>query len=280
MSTVAPPFSSASTTCSWPSWLANIIGVHPSWSGTITGAHSDEEHELLLFKQWPIASQKCAPQNHSCYFYSQLRVTVSNNSDYHDLKTKLLTQWKLVTQSVVPIISFISWIVETMRSTVTRYMSKPEVTSCTQWYALSSHTMFHFLQGYSKVFRGGAAKVMHISLQHVGGLDRGEWCPVTQSNGIETLKIEYVLYHTQALLKYSDHPRIAPGWGHVESTPSIPSCQSILRSWDALTIHERYQDDQWYVQPTPPSFLRVSQDPETLWLPQESTWLGTCPLPV
>ena len=71
--------------------------------------------------------------------------------------------------------------------------------------------MFHFLQGYSKVFRGGAAKVMDISLQHVGGLDRGERCPVTQSNGIETLKIEYVLYHTQALLKYSDHPRIAPG---------------------------------------------------------------------
>ena len=50
-------------------------------------------------------------------------------------------------------------------------------------YALSSHTMFHFLQGYSKVFRGGAAKVMDISLQHVGGLDRGERCPVMPSNG-------------------------------------------------------------------------------------------------
>ena len=48
MSTVAPPFSSASTTCSWPSWHANIIAVQPSWSGmTTTGAHSDEEHELI-----------------------------------------------------------------------------------------------------------------------------------------------------------------------------------------------------------------------------------------
>ena len=47
MSTVAPPFSSASTTCSWPSWHAYIIAVQPSWSGTIkTGAHSDEECEL------------------------------------------------------------------------------------------------------------------------------------------------------------------------------------------------------------------------------------------
>ena len=47
MSTVAPPFSSVSTTCSWPSWHAYIMGVQPSWSGTTTtGAHSDEEHEI------------------------------------------------------------------------------------------------------------------------------------------------------------------------------------------------------------------------------------------
>ena len=47
MSTVAPPFSSATTTCSWPSWHEYIIAVHLSWSKmTITGVHSDKEHEL------------------------------------------------------------------------------------------------------------------------------------------------------------------------------------------------------------------------------------------
>ena len=46
MSTVAPLFSSASTTCSWPSWHAHIIGVQPFCSGMTIGAHWDEEHEL------------------------------------------------------------------------------------------------------------------------------------------------------------------------------------------------------------------------------------------
>ena len=46
MSTVAPPFSSASTTYSWPSWHAAIIAVQPSWSGMTIGAHWNEEHEL------------------------------------------------------------------------------------------------------------------------------------------------------------------------------------------------------------------------------------------
>ena len=87
--------------------------------------------------------------------------------------------------------------------------------------------MFHFLQGYSKVFRGGAAKVMDISLQHVGGLDRGERCPVMpECDGrnavmVEILKIEYVLYHTRTQIpKYSDHSRIAPAPAHMQPTPS------------------------------------------------------------
>ena len=42
ISTVVAPFSSASTTCSWPLLDANIIAVQPSWSKmTITGASSD-----------------------------------------------------------------------------------------------------------------------------------------------------------------------------------------------------------------------------------------------
>ena len=45
MSTVAPPFSSASTTCSLPSSHVYMIAVQPLWSeSTTTGAHSEEQH--------------------------------------------------------------------------------------------------------------------------------------------------------------------------------------------------------------------------------------------
>ena len=55
ISTVAPFFSSASTTYSWPFWDAYIIAVQPFWSGMTIGAHWDEEHELT-----PTGSQAVA----------------------------------------------------------------------------------------------------------------------------------------------------------------------------------------------------------------------------
>ena len=91
MSTVAPPFNSASTTCSWPSWHAYIIAVQPFWSGSITtGAHSDEEHELIPTGSKTVArcSMKICTTESPCYFHQQLRVTVSNHSDYNDFKNK------------------------------------------------------------------------------------------------------------------------------------------------------------------------------------------------
>ena len=42
-------------------------------------------HPLDL-KQWLIASQKCVPQNHPCYFH---RVTVSNQNDYNDFENQI-----------------------------------------------------------------------------------------------------------------------------------------------------------------------------------------------
>ena len=69
-----------------------------------------------------------------------------------------------------------------------------------------------------------SGRLLHRNVYH-----RTILCPVMPSNGIEILKIEYVFYHTW--VKYSDHPRIATGWTHVQ-----PSYQNILTSRNTLTI--------------------------------------------
>ena len=97
---------------------------------TTTGAHSDEEHELIPTGSKTVDhcfTEMCTTEP-SCYFtFMQLRVTVSNNMT---LKTKPLTQWRLKStylvvvtvtkkvdaQSVAQRLHFPGWIVEQMRN--------------------------------------------------------------------------------------------------------------------------------------------------------------------